>query len=49
MTDILFRLIYNWKILLWPDELKKLPMDDSHKNGLISHWKNLYPDFRVNS
>jgi serine/threonine-protein kinase HipA len=34
---------------LWPDELRKLPMDDSHKNGLISHWKKLHPDFKIDS
>ncbi len=31
----------------WPEALKDLPMDDEHKAGLVEHWKNLHPDFRV--
>ncbi len=32
---------------LWPDALQDLPMDDEHKAGLIDHWQNLHPDFRI--
>ncbi|WP_207796489.1 type II toxin-antitoxin system HipA family toxin [Pseudohalioglobus lutimaris] len=31
----------------WPDALKDLPMDDSHKEGLMEHWRNLRPDFQL--
>ncbi|MEX1197844.1 MAG: type II toxin-antitoxin system HipA family toxin [Pseudohongiellaceae bacterium] len=31
----------------WPGALKDLPMDDAHKTGLIAHWRNLHPDFRI--
>lgn len=32
---------------LWPDALKDLPMDDSHKTALIKHWKGLHDDFTI--
>ena len=32
---------------LWPDALKDLPMDGDHQVGLIEHWLNLHPDFRI--
>ncbi len=32
---------------LWPDALKKLPMNDIHKNKLLSHWKKLDDDFKI--
>ena len=31
----------------WPTALKDLPMDETHKAGLIAHWQNLHPDFRI--
>lgn len=31
----------------WPAALKVLPMDEPHKAGLIEHWQNLHPDFRI--
>ena len=34
---------------LWPDALNKLPMDETHKNGLNSHWRNLQQDFRIDT
>ena len=34
---------------LWPDTLKELPMDETHKNGLKNHWGNLRQDFRINT
>jgi serine/threonine-protein kinase HipA len=32
---------------LWPEALKVLPMDDTHKNGLRSHWARLHDDFKI--
>lgn len=32
---------------LWPEALKALPMDESHKEGLKSHWAMLQGDFRI--
>jgi len=34
---------------LWPEALKKLPMDEAHKKKLREHWKKLQDDFRVES
>lgn len=34
---------------IWPQALKDLPMDETHKKGLIHHWRNLQPDFRIES
>ncbi|MBB5021652.1 serine/threonine protein kinase HipA of HipAB toxin-antitoxin module [Desulfurispira natronophila] len=32
---------------LWPDSLSNLPMDAGHKMALMSHWRRLRPDFRI--
>jgi serine/threonine-protein kinase HipA len=32
---------------LWPEALNELPMDDSHKDILRSHWRSLQSDFWV--
>ena len=32
---------------LWPAALKHLPMDETHKKGLINHWGTLRQDFRI--
>ncbi|MFM8453819.1 MAG: type II toxin-antitoxin system HipA family toxin [Gammaproteobacteria bacterium] len=32
---------------LWPDALKNLPMNDSHKKKLHNHWEKLHSDFRI--
>lgn len=32
---------------LWPNALKELPMDDEQKAGLTEHWKNLHPEFHI--
>ena len=32
---------------LWPTILKELPMDETHKKGLINHWGCLQRDFRI--
>ena len=34
---------------LWPDALKNLPMDETHKKGLIGHWRHLHQDFRIDA
>ena len=34
---------------LWPDALKNLPMDETHKIGLIVHWRQLQQDFRIDA
>ena len=34
---------------LWPDALKNLPMDETHKKGLIDHWRHLQQDFRIDA
>lgn len=34
---------------LWPDVLKGLPMDETHKNGLKTHWGSLQQDFRIDT
>lgn len=31
----------------WPAALKDLPMDETHKAGLIEHWQSLHSDFRI--
>ena len=31
----------------WGPMLKELPMDDSHKDKLKEHWKNLHEDFQI--
>jgi serine/threonine-protein kinase HipA len=33
---------------MWPEALKELPMEESHKVGLRAHWKKLPKDFRIN-
>ena len=32
---------------MWPEALKELPMEESHKVGLRAHWKKLPKDFRI--
>lgn len=32
---------------LWPEEIKNLPMNEEHKDGLKSHWAKLQTDFRI--
>ena len=32
---------------LWPDALKDLPMDETHKKALKTHWQNLQADFKI--
>ncbi|MBD2859434.1 type II toxin-antitoxin system HipA family toxin [Spongiibacter sp. KMU-158] len=32
---------------LWPEALKALPMDESHKESLRSHWAKLQDDFKI--
>jgi len=32
---------------MWPEALKELPMEESHKVGLRAHWKKLPRDFRI--
>lgn len=32
---------------LWPDALKDLPMEETHKASLLEHWDTLQPDFRI--
>ena len=32
---------------MWPEALKELPMEESHKAGLRVHWKKLPKDFRI--
>ncbi len=32
---------------LWPEALKALPMDDTHKEVLRGHWRMLQEDFRI--
>jgi serine/threonine-protein kinase HipA len=32
---------------LWPQGIKKLPMNDEHKNSLQAHWANLQKDFQI--
>ncbi|WP_395342833.1 helix-turn-helix domain-containing protein [Ningiella sp. W23] len=32
---------------LWPEALKRLPMDEAHKQGLRSHWTKLHDDFKI--
>lgn len=32
---------------LWPEELKSLPMDGAHKEGLRTHWAKLQDDFKI--
>lgn len=32
---------------MWPEALKELPMEESHKAGLRAHWKKLPKDFRI--
>lgn len=34
---------------LWPDALNTLPMHDTHKAKLKTHWRNLQQDFRINA
>ena len=34
---------------LWPQALVESPMNDSHKQILRKHWKNLHLDFRIES
>lgn len=34
---------------LWPEALKNLPMNETHKNKLLTHWKKLHKDFRIDS
>jgi serine/threonine-protein kinase HipA len=31
----------------WPEALKALPMDESHKEGLRAHWGKLQDDFKI--
>lgn len=33
---------------LWPQALKDLPMNDTHKDKLKEHWKKLQSDLRIN-
>jgi serine/threonine-protein kinase HipA len=32
---------------LWPEKIKDLPMNEEHKDGLITHWANLQTDFQI--
>jgi serine/threonine-protein kinase HipA len=32
---------------LWPDEIKKLPMNEEHKTQLMEHWRMLHEDFQI--
>lgn len=32
---------------LWPEKLKELPMNDTHKTKLQAHWSSLQDDFRI--
>ena len=32
---------------VWPNALKDLPMDETHKEKLKNHWRNLPRDFRI--
>ena len=32
---------------LWPQALKSLPMDNTHKNVLKAHWNRLHNDFKI--
>ena len=32
---------------LWKTAIDDLPMTDSHKQTLITHWQNLHKDFRI--
>ena len=34
---------------LWLDTLNTLPMDETHKKGLIDHWRHLHQDFRIDA
>lgn len=34
---------------LWPEALKGLPMDDSHKSALRAHWNMLQEDFKIDT
>jgi serine/threonine-protein kinase HipA len=32
---------------LWPEKIKELPMNDTHKVKLQAHWASLQNDFRI--
>lgn len=32
---------------LWPEALKALPMEDTHRDGLKTHWSKLQEDFKI--
>ena len=31
----------------WPEQIKRLPMYENHKQQLISHWQRLHEDFKI--
>jgi len=33
--------------ILWPDEMKNLPMNEDHKKKLKDHWSRLHEDFQI--
>jgi len=33
--------------ILWPDEMKNLPMNEDHKKKLKDHWSKLHEDFQI--
>lgn len=34
---------------LWPETLKNLPMDETHKDKLREHWSRLHNDFKIDA